>query len=357
MSQVDFFVISNKGANVELIASSFAQTSEPYVFAKIKNSSNMFAIDLGIGDISEPLHPDIQEAFKEAIQEMSMRSIGYGPEVGHLFLRQAIAEKERVSPDEVFITDGICPSLSLFLNLLKPTCRVAIPSPAYPQYRSALTMRGMTQLVEIGDPCDVMILNSPNNPTGEAMSRDELGELVDKARSWKALILFDAAYEAFISSDEIPHSIFEIEGARECAIQFSSFSKSSGFTGLRCGYTIVPKNLAVHPIWKHYLETNTNGVAYPQQRAALKALEIGPRIEGYREGARILKEGLLELGQKVQGGEHCPYIWWENDDFDRLAQLGILAISGEVFGAKGFVRLSGFASHDNCKEAIRRLNG
>lgn len=369
-------------------------------------------IRCGIGDVTEPLPPAIVEALHKAVDEMAARETfhGYGPEQGYEFLRHAIAENDfrarglEVADDEVFVSDGAKCDTANILDILGQRNRIAVMDPVYPVYVDTNVMAGHTgEASEHGTydglvylPCtdengfvpevptekvDVVYLCYPNNPTGAVASRERLTEWVAYARKHESLLLFDAAYEAFISDDSIPRSIYEIPGARECAIEFRSFSKNAGFTGTRCAFTVVPKTLMastsggekhpLHKLWARRSSTKFNGVSYPIQKAAEAVYSPAGReqtsalIEHYMTNAKILRGAVEDAGLKVFGGVNAPYIWVKAPEgktswqmFDRiLNEANIVITPGSGFGSKGegYFRISAFNSRRNAEEAATRL--
>lgn len=369
-------------------------------------------IRCGIGDVTEPLPPAVIAALHKAVDEMAGRSTfkGYGPEQGYDFLRSAIAKNDfrdkglDVADDEVFISDGSKCDCGNILDVLGHKNKIAITDPVYPVYVDTNVMAGHTgEANEAGAyakivylPCrpsngfipdppkkhvDVIYLCSPNNPTGAVATRAQLEAWVKYAQENKSIILFDAAYEAYISDPAIPHSIYEIPGARECAIEFRSFSKNGGFTGTRCAFTVVPKTLLaqtkdgefkpLHPLWNRRSATKFNGVSYIVQRAA-EALytdegkaQVKALIEHYMGNAAVLRAGAKKAGLKVYGGVNAPYIWvktpkgvtsWQA--FDKiLGEANVVITPGSGFGSKGegFFRISSFNSRANAEEVAKRL--
>jgi LL-diaminopimelate aminotransferase len=369
-------------------------------------------IKLGIGDVTEPLPPAIVEAMHAAIDEMASRDTfrGYGPEQGYDFLRNAIAENDfqargcDVSADEIFVSDGSKCDTGNILDIFGSDNTVAVTDPVYPVYVDTNVMSGRTGeaddsgryagLVYIPvtadnnftpalpeQKVDLIYLCYPNNPTGTVATKETLKQWVDYAKANDAIILFDAAYEAFITDPEIPHSIYEVEGARDVAIEFRSFSKNAGFTGTRCAFTVVPKSLRgktpsgdsveIHPLWNRRHCTKFNGVSYPIQRGAAAAYseagkqQIGELVSFYLENARLLREGLTKVGIDVYGGVNAPYVWLKTpndlsswDFFDQLLQKGhLVGTPGSGFGAagEGYFRLSAFNSRANVEEAVERF--
>lgn len=369
-------------------------------------------IRCGIGDVTEPLPPAVITAMHRAVDELSVRETfrGYGHEQGLESLREKIAQHDyrdrglEVAADEIFISEGSKSDCGYILDVLGAQNKIAITDPVYPVYVDTNVMAGHTG--EAGDggryegitylPCgpengfvpeppreavDIVYLCFPNNPTGAVASRAQLTEWVRYARANEVILLFDAAYEAYVSDPEIPHSIFEVEGARECAIEFRSFSKNGGFTGVRCGFTVMPKNLhartsdgrklPLHPLWHRRWSTKANSVSYPVQRGAEAIYtpegqkETRALIDHYMGNARVLRESASRTGLEVYGGVNAPYIWvktpagltsWQM--FDRMLQeLNVVITPGSGFGScgEGFFRISAFNSRENAEEVARRL--
>ena len=351
-------------------------------------------IRCGIGDVTEPLPRAAIEAMKRAVEELGHRATfrGYGPEHGYEFLRSAIAQHDYrdhnidIADDEIFVSDGSKCDCGYVLDILGDQNKVAVPDPVYPVYVDTNVMAGRSGparkdgsyegilylpcTVENGfvpDPpaehADLVYLCFPNNPTGAVASREQLSRWVDYAREHEALLLFDGAYEAYISDPDVPHSIFEIPEARECAIELRSFSKNGGFTGVRCGFTIM--------LWQRRWSTKSNSVSYPVQRGA-EALyspegrdEIRALIDHYMGNAKILRGAAANADLAVFGGVNAPYIWVKTPDgltswqmFDRmLRELNVVITPGAGFGAQGdgYVRISAFNSRENAEEVARRL--
>jgi LL-diaminopimelate aminotransferase len=388
-----------------------------YLFSDIAKKVSAFqsehtdinVIKLGIGDVTLPLTPSVIKAMHKAVDEMAdAKSFrGYGPEQGYAFLREKIADvdfKQRgvsVSAEEVFISDGSKCDTGNIQELFATNIKVGIPDPVYPVYVDTNVMAGRTgdnrhgrysglHYIECteatgfsprvpSENLDLVYLCSPNNPTGATLSRKELADWVNYAHSNRCLLLFDAAYVAFIRDPELPHSIYEIDGAKEVAIEFRSFSKTAGFTGVRCAYTIVPKEcyayssdgdpISLHSLWNRRHTTKFNGVAYPIQRAAEAVyLPDGQRetrelSDYYLANAQIISSQLNDLGFKVFGGKNAPYIWIKTgmrswDFFDMLlSRAGVVCTPGSGFGTcgEGYVRLSAFNSRTNVEEALRRI--
>ncbi len=369
-------------------------------------------IRMGIGDVTLPLTHSVIEAFHKAVNEMSKKETfkGYGPEQGYEFLREAIATYEyknkgiNIKPEEIFISDGSKCDTGNIQEIFSEKSVVAITDPVYPVYVDTTVMSGKTDypLPEgrfpgiVYLPCteennfipslpdqkvDLIFLCYPNNPTGTTLSKEELKKWVDYAKENKSIILFDAAYEAFIQEDNIPHSIYEIEGAREVAIEFRSFSKTAGFTGTRCAYTVIPENLIgytekgeeipLHRLWLRRQTTKFNGVSYPVQKAAAAIYtnegrkEIKELIDYYMGNAKIIRESLEKIGFRVYGGINAPYIWvkdpqnrssWDLFDFF-LEKANVVATPGSGFGPAGenYIRFSAFADRENVIEAMERI--
>lgn len=369
-------------------------------------------IRCGIGDVTEPLSPVVIAAMHQAVDEMGRRESfrGYGPEQGYDWLRSAIAQGDYrnrgldIAADEIFVSDGSKCDCGAILDILGTRNRLAITDPVYPVYVDTNVMAGHTGEADASGaydgihylPCteangfipeppaeavDVIYLCSPNNPTGAAATRSQLEAWVAYAQKHGALLLFDAAYEAYITDPMIPHSIYEIAGARECAIEFRSFSKDGGFTGTRCAFTVVPKSLMartesgelrpLHPLWLRRMTTKFNGVSYIIQRAAAALYtpdgrqQVRALVEHYLGNASLLVAGVRQAGLMVFGGVNAPYIWvkapsgytsWQA--FDRiLNDANVVITPGSGFGSKGegYFRVSAFNSRANAEEVSRRL--
>jgi LL-diaminopimelate aminotransferase len=369
----------------------------------------------GVGDVTEPLPACAVRAMQQATAELADRATfkGYGPGTGYASVRQAIAEGDfrsrglDVADDEIFLSDGSKCDCGNILEILAAGTRVAVTDPVYPAYVDANVMFGNTGpagtdgrydgiaylscteangfLPEIPSPSapapDAVYLCSPNNPTGTVMPREQLAAWVAYARANRTLLLFDAAYEAYIRDPEAPRSIYEIEGARECAIEFRSFSKSGGFTGVRCGYTVLPKEIVgytrageaigLHGLWTRRWNTRSNGVSYAVQRGA-EALytpegraEVRALVDHYMENARLLRDGCLALGLATWGGDNAPYVWCRTPDgmdswsfFEHLLrEARVVTTPGAGFGrcGEGYFRISAFNSRANVEEVVRRL--
>ncbi|WP_295534661.1 LL-diaminopimelate aminotransferase [Synechococcus sp. UW140] len=391
-----------------------------YLFPEIARRVRAFSdanpsaalIRLGIGDVTEPLPQACRAAMKIAIDEMGTRDgfRGYGPEQGYQWLREKIASNDfqargcQISAEEIFVSDGSKCDSSNILDILGPENRIAVTDPVYPVYVDSNVMAGRTgEADELGrygglsylpitaangftaeiptEKVDLIYLCFPNNPTGAVASKAQLKAWVDYARANEALILFDAAYEAFIQDPELPHSIYEIEGARECAIEFRSFSKNAGFTGTRCAFTVVPRGLMgkaingekveIWGLWNRRQCTKFNGVSYIVQRAAEAvyssegAAEVKALVAFYMENAAIIRNALSAAGLQVYGGEQAPYVWIKTPEgldswgfFDNLLSgANVVGTPGSGFGAagEGYFRLSAFNSRANVEEAMARL--
>ena len=388
----------------------FAEIARRVAHFKEENPSADI-IRLGIGDVTRPLVPAVIKGLEGAVAEMGQESTfrGYGPEQGYDFLIKTIIANDftprgvKIEEDEVFVSDGSKSDVGNIQEIFSTNAKIAITDPVYPVYLDTNVMAGRTGLLgEDGrfanmtylvcnaennfspalpeTPVDVIYLCVPNNPTGTTLSRTELKKWVDYARETEAVILFDAAYEAYIQEDDVPHSIYEIEGANEVAIEFRSFSKTAGFTGTRCAYTVVPKALVykdsfgndVHlrDLWARRVSTKFNGVSYITQRGAEAAYspegnaQIMDVVSDYMENARIIREGLQKAGYTVFGGINAPYIWlkvphgdsWRFYD-ELLSRYHIIGTPGEGFGAagEGYFRMTAFATRENTLEAMERI--
>ena len=375
-----------------------------------KSSENI--IKLGIGDVTEPLPKACVKAMNNALKEMETHAgfKGYGPEQGYIWLREKIANNEflskgcEINPEEIFISDGSKCDSSNILDILGKDNSIAVTDPVYPVYVDSNVMTGRTgnPLEEGGyegltylpinedngfkpqipqKKVDIIYLCFPNNPTGATVSRKELKRWVDYAIQNNSLIFFDAAYEAFIQDEDIPHSIYEIEGAKSCAIEFRSFSKNAGFTGVRCAYTVIPKTLSgknlngekiqLWSLWNRRQSTKFNGVNYVVQRGAEAIYtkegkeEVKHLIDFYMNNASIMREELQSSGFTVFGGTNAPYVWmkvpetmssWDFFDY-LLDKANIVGTPGSGFGkaGEGYFRLSAFNSLDNVVEAMNRI--
>ena len=381
------------------INENYNNVKESYLFADIAKRVSAFSkengsegiIRMGIGDVTLPLAEAVVNAMKNAVEEMGKKETfhGYGPEQGYDFLREKIAAyyaKRDVSLDidEIFISDGAKSDLGNITDLFDKDNTVLIPDPVYPVYVDTNIMNGrkiefMNANAENGfcpmPPsihADIIYLCSPNNPTGAVYNELQLKEWIDYAIANEAVILFDAAYERFISEDGIPHSIYEIEGAKECAIEFCSLSKTAGFTGTRCGYTIVPKALGeLNRMWNRRQTTKFNGVPYIIQKGAEAVFtdegirQIDENINYYRENAKIIADTMRELNINFAGGVNSPYIWLECPNgmdswsfFDYLLNnIKVVGTPGEGFGVngEGYFRLTAFGGRENTIEAMERF--
>ena len=391
-----------------------------YLFPEIGRRTREFAaahpdaqiIRLGIGDITLPLSPVVVKAIQDAAAEMGRDDgvHGYGPDQGYEFLREAIREHDfaargaRVELDEIFVSDGSKQDSANIQEIFGSDCRVLVTDPSYPVYVDTNVMAGRTgEADEAGnyrgihylpateangftpsppeEVADLVYLCSPNNPTGAVASRENLSDWVAYARRHRAVILFDAAYDSFIRDDSLPRSIYEIEGANECAIEMRSFSKRAGFTGVRCAYAVVPKKLmgqnaagdevSLNAMWSRRCSTKFNEVPYVIQRGAAAIFtpegqkQTGEQVSYYLENARRIREGLSGAGFTVFAGEHAPYIWMRTpeslsswDFFDKLLDTcHVVGTPGSGFGpsGEGYFRLSAFNSHENVEDAIDRI--
>jgi LL-diaminopimelate aminotransferase len=391
-----------------------------YLFSEIKKRVTAYGqanpgariISMGIGDISRALPPSVIKAMHAAVEEMAHDETfrGYPPEQGYEFLRQAIVDTDYrprgvdLSIDEVFISDGAKCDTANFQELFSPDCIVAIADPVYPVYLDTNVMAGRAGDLQpdgrysrvIYLPCteanslkpplppkpaQLIYLCSPNNPTGVALTRADLSRWVEYAREHGAVILYDSAYERYIRDEDVPHTIYEVPGAKDVAVEFRSYSKTAGFTGTRCAYSVVPKELMgatadgkpypLGALWLRRQSTKFNGVSYPVQVAAAAThTEDGRRecdalVQSYMENARIIREALTAVGLKAYGGVNAPYIWAKTPDgvssmqfFDRmLTEANVVVTPGVGFGpsGEGFVRLTAFASREATEEAMERV--
>ena len=382
------------------------------VNAYIQNNSSCDIIKLGIGDVTEPLPKSCRDAMSKALNEMGTKDgfRGYGPEQGYPWLREKISDNEfisrgcQIAPDEIFVSDGSKCDSSNILDILGNDNSIAVTDPVYPVYVDSNVMTGRTGeslqdgtyqgliylpineennfLPEIpSSKVDIIYLCFPNNPTGATITKVDLKKWVDYANQNNSLILFDAAYEAFIQDKDIPHSIYEIEGAKDCAIEFRSFSKNAGFTGVRCAYTVIPKNLSglnsksekidLWSLWNRRQSTKFNGVSYIVQRGAEAVYssdgkkEVKDLIGFYMENAKIMKNKLKTAGFTVYGGDNAPYIWikvpdqmtsWDFFDY-LLEKANVVGTPGSGFGlsGEGYFRLSAFNSREKVIDAMERI--
>ena len=385
-----------------MISENYLKLSESYLFSEIARKVNDYkkkhpeadVISLGIGDVTQPLALAVVGALHKAADEMAVAASfrGYGPERGYDFLREAIVENDfrrhgiDVEADEIFVSDGAKSDTGNFQELLSEKCVVAVTDPVYPVYVDSNLMAGRT-IVKLpctpengfvpelpSDHVDVIYLCYPNNPTGTTLTKAQLKVWVDYATQEEALIFYDAAYEAYIQSEDVPHSIYEIPGASKCAVEFHSYSKTAGFTGIRCGYTVVPKTLRMplNALWNRRQCTKFNGASYLSQRAAEAIytsqgkVQIKETISYYMKNAHVMRASLTDMGFKVYGGIDAPYLWvktpgnmtsWEFFDW-MLQSAHIVCTPGVGFGDKGegFVRLTAFGTHENTVKALRRIN-
>ena len=394
---------------MDLVNGNYCNLKETYLFADIARKVNAFVaanperklIRLGIGDVTKPLAPCVIEAMEKAVQEMGVQATfrGYGPEQGYGFLHEALIKYYasfgvELASDEIFVSDGAKSDCGNITDIFDNSNTILIPDPVYPVYLDTNIMCGRNVIYMQGTPennflpmpnddvkADIIYLCSPNNPTGSAYNKEQLEAWVAYARKNNAVILYDAAYEAFITDPAIPRSIFTIEGAKECAIELCSLSKTAGFTGTRCGYTIVPhglvrktadgKDMELNAMWLRRQTTKFNGVPYIIQRGAEAVFteegikQCRENIAFYQENARIMMAGFDKLGIKYFGGVHSPYLWvqcpngmssWEFFDF-LLEKLAVVGTPGVGFGSmgEGYLRLTAFGSRENTIEAMERI--
>lgn len=402
------------------INNNYLKLKAGYLFPEIARRVNTFAqanpdaqiIRLGIGDVTEPLPEACRMAMLKAVEEMGDRNTfkGYGPEQGYTWLREKIAVNDfhsrgcTVDADEIFISDGSKCDTGNILDIFGNDNTIAVTDPVYPVYVDTNVMVGHTgEVNETGEyegfvylpitaenhftaqlpkqKVDLIYLCFPNNPTGAIATKEHLQAWVDYAREHHSIILFDAAYEAFIGDSSVPHSIYEIDGARDCAIEFRSFSKTAGFTGTRCAFTVVPKTLTgkasdgsdveLWKLWNRRQSTKFNGVSYIVQRAAEAIYsdegktQVKDLIRFYMDNAKIIREKLTEAGLSVYGGTNAPYVWVKTphglsswDFFDKLLNtVNVVGTPGSGFGAAGesYFRISAFNSRENVEEAMRRI--
>lgn len=381
----------------------YQNIADSYLFSTVAKKVNEFAakypdkkiIKLGIGDVTLPLCKEVVKALKNASEEMGIKESfhGYGPEQGYEFLKtklQKYYETHGVNldNDEIFISDGAKSDLGNILDLFAVDNTVLVPDPVYPVYVDTNIMEGrkvvyidanadnnFLPLPDKSIKADIIYICSPNNPTGAVYNKEQLKTWVDYAKENKSVILFDAAYECFITDEELPRSIFEIEGAKSCAIEFCSFSKMAGFTGTRCGWTVVPKELEnglLNKMWLRRQTTKFNGVPYIVQRGAEAVFsevgqkEIQENLNYYKENAKIISDVLKKHNIWHIGGQHSPYIWlkcpnnmksWEFFDY-LLENIQVVGTPGSGFGrnGEGYFRLTSFGSRENTKEAVERMD-
>ena len=402
-----------------LVNEHYLKLSNNYLFADIAKKVNAFkvshpkanVISLGIGDVTQPLCPAVIDAMHKAVEEMSIKASfrGYGPENGYQFLRDAIIKNDflprgiHLDASEIFINDGAKSDTGNIGELVRWDNSIGVTDPIYPVYIDSNVMCGRAGTLEDGKwsnvtymPClaennfvpqipdhrvDIIYLCYPNNPTGTVISKDELRKWVNYALKNDTLIFYDAAYEAYIQNPEIPHSIYEIKGARKVAIEFHSYSKTAGFTGVRCGYTVVPKELTavtlkgeripLNPLWDRRQCTKFNGTSYISQRAAEAIYteegkeQVKETINYYMTNAKIMHETLTSLGIEVYGGENAPYLWVKTPNkegswrfFEQmLYDAQVVCTPGVGFGpsGEGYVRLTAFGARNDCEEAMERI--
>lgn len=402
------------------INDNFTLLAESYLFSEVAKRINAYKeahpevdiIRMGIGDVTRPLCKAAIEAMHKAVDDQADSSTfhGYGPEQGYAFLREAIVEHDYrargidMDADEIFVSDGAKSDTGNIGDILARGNRVAVTDPVYPVYVDTNVMGGRAGVLDT-DGCwsdiiylpvtaengfvpalpsevpDMIYLCYPNNPTGTTLTREQLKVWVDYARAHHSLILFDSAYETFIRQDDVPHSIYEIEGAKEVAIEFRSFSKTAGFTGVRCGYTVVPKALkgadskgemvSLNHLWNRRQCTKFNGASYISQRAAAAVYtpegkqQTRKTVDYYLRNAEVLRQGLLDAGFEVFGGTNAPYVWIKTPDettswefFDILLdRCHVAGTPGSGFGpsGEGYIRLTAFNTYENTVEAIDRI--
>lgn len=401
---------------MDKINPNFQKLAPSYLFSEIAHRMGSYQeanptaklIKMGIGDVTRPLPPACIRAMHEAVDELAnVRTMkGYGPEAGYLFLRQAISDADYkargvdIAPSEIFVSDGAKSDTANFSDLFGSGIKLGITNPVYPVYVDANAMGG-----HAGDPdgrgnwsgitylptnasngfvpelpkahLDIIYLCFPNNPTGTTLKKARLKEWVDYALREKALIFFDSAYERFITEDDVPHSIYEIEGAKECAIEFRSFSKTAGFTGVRCGYTVVPHDVKsngveLNALWSRRQTTKFNGASYISQKGAAAIYtpegheEAMALIKYYLENARTIREAMTRAGYECFGGVNAPYVWIKTpEDFPKswdffqylMEEKNVISTPGVGFGSEGegYIRLSAFNTHELTKEAMNRI--
>ena len=382
----------------------YLELEDSYLFSTVARKQREYqqahpekkVIRLSIGDVTLPLAPVVIKAMEDAVKEMGSKATfrGYGPEQGYDFLREAVQAYYQghgvsLDVDEIFISDGAKSDLGNLLDIFSLDNTVMIPNPVYPVYQDTNIMLGRQVIyaeageengfLPLPDPAvkaDIIYLCSPNNPTGAVYSREQLAAWVDYAKKNDAVILYDAAYECFIRDDETPHSIFEIEGAKECAIEVCSFSKTAGFTGTRCGYTVVPMALVsdgtpLNHLWLRRQTTKFNGVPYIVQRGAAAVfteegqMQVREAVDYYRENAKIMVDGMKKMGIWFTSGVNSPYIWmkcpggrtsWEFFDY-LLENAGVVGTPGSGFGrnGEGYFRLTAFGDQAETREAMERM--
>ena len=390
-----------------MINTNYANLKNNYLFSTVAEKVRAYSeahpdadvIKLGIGDVTKPLVKSVVDALHAAVDENAKAEtfMGYGPEQGYGFLREALADYyaklgANVDADEVFVSDGAKSDIANILDIFDKNCHVVIPDPVYPVYLDTNVMDGrkvsflnanegndflpMPEDLESDEKADIIYLCSPNNPTGACYNKEQLKVWVDYANEQNAVIFFDSAYEVFASGTDLPRTIFAIPGARTCAIEIASLSKTAGFTGTRCSYTVVPKDLvrdgqSLKDMWFRRQSTKFNGTPYIVQKAAAAVFteegyaEIMENIQGYKENAKIITDALDELGIYYTGGHFSPYVWlkcpnnmssWEFFDFF-LEKAQVVGTPGEGFGKNGedFFRLTAFNTPERTREAMERL--
>lgn len=390
-----------------MINTNYANLKNNYLFSTVAEKVRVYSeahpqadiIKLGIGDVTKPLAKTVIQALHDAVDENAKAEtfMGYGPEQGYAFLREALADYygklgADIDADEVFVSDGAKSDIANILDIFSKDCHVVIPDPVYPVYLDTNVMDGrkvsflnanegnnflpMPEDLGTDEKVDILYLCSPNNPTGACYNKDQLQTWVDFANAQGAVIFFDSAYEVFASGTDLPRTIFAIPGARTCAIEIASLSKTAGFTGTRCSYTVVPKELvrdgqSLKDMWFRRQSTKFNGTPYIVQKAAAAVFtekgyaEIMENIQGYKENAKIIANTLDELGIYYTGGHYSPYVWlkcpnnmssWEFFDF-LLEKAQVVGTPGEGFGknGEGFFRLTAFNTPERTREAMERL--
>lgn len=390
-----------------MINTNYANLKNNYLFSTVAEKVRVYSeahpradiIKLGIGDVTKPLAKTVIQALHDAVDENAKAEtfMGYGPEQGYAFLREALADYygklgADIDADEVFVSDGAKSDIANILDIFSKDCHVVIPDPVYPVYLDTNVMDGrkvsflnanegnnflpMPEDLGTDEKVDILYLCSPNNPTGACYNKDQLQTWVDFANAQGAVIFFDSAYEVFASGTDLPRTIFAIPGARTCAIEIASLSKTAGFTGTRCSYTVVPKELvrdgqSLKDMWFRRQSTKFNGTPYIVQKAAAAVFteegyaEIMENIQGYKENAKIIADTLDELGIYYTGGHYSPYVWlkcpnnmssWEFFDF-LLEKAQVVGTPGEGFGknGEGFFRLTAFNTPERTREAMERL--
>lgn len=390
-----------------MINTNYANLKNNYLFSTVAEKVRVYSeahpqadiIKLGIGDVTKPLAKTVIQALHDAVDENAKAEtfMGYGPEQGYAFLREALADYygklgADIDADEVFVSDGAKSDIANILDIFSKDCHVVIPDPVYPVYLDTNVMDGrkvsflnanegnnflpMPEDLGTDEKVDILYLCSPNNPTGACYNKEQLQTWVDFANAQGAVIFFDSAYEVFASGTDLPRTIFAIPGARTCAIEIASLSKTAGFTGTRCSYTVVPKELvrdgqSLKDMWFRRQSTKFNGTPYIVQKAAAAVFteegyaEIMENIQGYKKNAKIIADTLDELGIYYTGGHYSPYVWlkcpnnmssWEFFDF-LLEKAQVVGTPGEGFGknGEGFFRLTAFNTPERTREAMERL--